>query len=56
MGAGTERKRILIIEDDESISLGLRMNLEAEGYGVEVADDGETGLERVRRREESFER
>jgi DNA-binding response OmpR family regulator len=37
-------KRILVIEDDPSIVLGLRMNLEAEGYAVEVADDGEAGL------------
>jgi len=38
----------LVVEDDPSISLGLRMNLEAEGYEVAVAEDGETGLERVR--------
>ena len=38
------KKRILIVEDDESISLGLRMNLEAEGYEVQVAADGEEGL------------
>ncbi|MCC6899028.1 MAG: response regulator transcription factor [Polyangiaceae bacterium] len=38
------RKRILIVEDDESITLGLRMNLEAEGYEVIVATDGESGL------------
>lgn len=38
------KKRILIVEDDESISLGLRMNLEAEGYDVQVAADGEEGL------------
>jgi len=41
------RKRILIVEDDESISLGLRMNLEAEGYEVQVAADGEDGLTRA---------
>jgi DNA-binding response OmpR family regulator len=44
-------KRILVIEDDPSIILGLRMNLEAEGYGVEVAMDGETGLAQARRGE-----
>lgn len=44
-------KRILVIEDDPSIILGLRMNLEAEGYTVEVAMDGETGLEQARRGE-----
>ncbi|MBM4361967.1 MAG: response regulator transcription factor [Deltaproteobacteria bacterium] len=42
-----DRRRILIVEDDESISLGLRMNLEAEGYEVEVASDGETALARI---------
>lgn len=44
-------KRILVIEDDPSIILGLRMNLEAEGYSVEVAMDGETGLHQARREE-----
>jgi two-component system, OmpR family, alkaline phosphatase synthesis response regulator PhoP len=38
-------KRILVIEDDPSISWGLQMNLEAEGYQVRVAEDGEAGLE-----------
>lgn len=40
-------KRILVIEDDPSISWGLQMNLEAEGYQVRVAEDGEAGLELV---------
>lgn len=44
-------KRILVIEDDPSIVLGLRMNLEAEGYSVQVADDGESGLSRALRDE-----
>lgn len=39
--------RILIIEDDPSILLGLRINLSAEGYEVGVAEDGQSGLERV---------
>jgi DNA-binding response OmpR family regulator len=43
------RKRILVIEDDPSITLGLCMNLEAEGYHVTVADDGEAGLVEARR-------
>jgi DNA-binding response OmpR family regulator len=46
-----ESKLILVIEDDPSISLGLRMNLEAEGYRVEVAEDGEEGLRRAQRRD-----
>lgn len=48
MANGSDKRRILIVEDDESISMGLRMNLEAEGYEVRVADDGETGLELTR--------
>jgi DNA-binding response OmpR family regulator len=40
-------KRILVIEDDPSITLGLRMNLEAEGYLVRVAEDGEEGFEQA---------
>jgi len=44
LGAATPGKRILVIEDDPSIVLGLRMNLEAEGYSVQVAEDGESGL------------
>jgi DNA-binding response OmpR family regulator len=38
------RKTILVVEDDASISIGLRINLEKEGYGVLTADDGEQGL------------
>jgi len=36
--------KILVVEDDESITLGLEMNLEAEGYDVTIAVDGEDGL------------
>jgi DNA-binding response OmpR family regulator len=39
--------RILVIEDDPSILLGLRINLSAEGYEVGIAEDGRTGLDRV---------
>lgn len=35
---------VVLIEDDPSISAGLQMNLQAEGYRVSVAADGETGL------------
>lgn len=44
---------ILVVEDDPSISLGLRMNLEAEGYQVFLADDGEQGLTAAR--EQAFD-
>lgn len=39
--------RILIVEDNEDLSFGLRNNLEIEGYSVEVAADGESGLARA---------
>lgn len=41
-------ERILLVEGDPSIVVGLRMNLEREGYRVELAEDGEAGLERAR--------
>src|SRR5580693_2439594 len=44
-------RTVLIVEDDPSIALGLRMNLEAEGYGVLSAEDGEKALEVVREKE-----
>jgi DNA-binding response OmpR family regulator len=41
-------KTVLVVEDDESISLGLEMNLSAEGYRVITAVDGEQGLSMAR--------
>jgi DNA-binding response OmpR family regulator len=41
-------KRVLVVEDDPSIAIGLRINLEREGYEVHVAEDGERGLELAR--------
>jgi two-component system alkaline phosphatase synthesis response regulator PhoP len=43
-----QSKRVLVVEDDPSIAMGLEMNLSAEGYRVEVAADGEEGLLRAR--------
>ena len=37
-------KRILVIEDEPQMRLGLRDNLELEGYEVETAVDGTEGL------------
>ncbi len=36
--------KVLIVEDEEHLATGLRFNLEAEGYEVEVADTGEGAL------------
>jgi len=40
--------RVLVVEDDTSILLGVRMSLEREGYEVGAAQDGEAGLQRAR--------
>lgn len=37
--------RILIVEDERNIALGMSYNLEKRGYAVEVADRGDKGLE-----------
>jgi DNA-binding response OmpR family regulator len=37
-------KRVLIVEDNRNLATGLRNNLEIEGYAVDVASDGTTGL------------
>jgi DNA-binding response OmpR family regulator len=39
--------RILVVEDDAQISRVLRLELEHEGYAVEVAADGLAGLEKA---------
>jgi DNA-binding response OmpR family regulator len=40
--------RILIIEDNRNLATGLKNNLEIEGYEVEVAVDGTSGLSLAR--------
>ena len=45
---GLEGRYVLVVEDDPSIALGLRINLEAEGYRVALAEDGELALELIR--------
>jgi len=39
--------RILVVEDEPSLALGLQEDLSIEGYEVEVARDGETALQRA---------
>jgi DNA-binding response OmpR family regulator len=41
-------KRILVIEDNRDLAYGLRNNLEIEGYQVELAEDGRSGLASAR--------
>ena len=41
-------KRVLIVEDEEHLAAGLKFNLEAEGYAVELEENGQTALERLK--------
>jgi DNA-binding response OmpR family regulator len=41
-------KKVLIIEDDPGISLGIKDEFESEGYDVWAVDNGEKGLEAAR--------
>src|SRR6516225_6743069 len=38
--------KILVVEDEQHLAEGLRFNLEAEGYRVDLVDTGEAALER----------
>jgi two-component system alkaline phosphatase synthesis response regulator PhoP len=40
--------RVLVVEDNEALAFGLRNNLEIEGYAVDVAADGPSGLAAAR--------
>ena len=39
--------RVLIVEDEEHLAAGLKLNLEAEGFEADVEDNGEVALERL---------
>jgi two-component system alkaline phosphatase synthesis response regulator PhoP len=39
--------RVLVAEDEAALAFGLKLDLEAEGYRVETAGDGETALQRA---------
>ncbi|MFZ1289474.1 MAG: response regulator transcription factor [Melioribacteraceae bacterium] len=41
-------KKILIVEDEESMQLGLGNNLRYDGYEVDFASDGEEGLKKIK--------
>ncbi len=45
MNEPTARPRLLIVEDDPQLSTGLLLYLEAEGYQVKLAENGDKGLE-----------
>lgn len=41
-------KRILVVDDEPNMRLGLKDNLEFEGYEVETAQDGQEGYEKAK--------
>ncbi|HEX3093525.1 MAG TPA: response regulator transcription factor [Candidatus Angelobacter sp.] len=47
--------RILVVEDEGHIAQGLRFNLEAEGHSVQIAEDGESALDRMLAKKELFD-
>jgi two-component system, OmpR family, alkaline phosphatase synthesis response regulator PhoP len=47
--------RILIVEDEQHLAEGLRFNLEAEGYQVQVVDTGEAALDVLTAGESPFD-
>jgi DNA-binding response OmpR family regulator len=46
---------VLIVEDETHLAQGLRFNLEAEGYSVQVIDNGEDALKRLLKDREHFD-
>lgn len=40
--------RILLVEDEPAMQLGLKDNLELESYSVDIAGDGEIGLQKLK--------
>jgi two-component system, OmpR family, alkaline phosphatase synthesis response regulator PhoP len=47
--------RILVVEDEQHLAEGLRFNLEAEGYQVQVVDTGEAALAALRPESPAFD-
>jgi len=43
-----QRRSVVVVEDDAAIAMGLRINLEKEGYDVRLANDGEAALATIR--------
>ncbi len=43
-----DKKRVLLVEDEEALRLSLKLNFELEGYDVTMASTGPDALERMR--------
>jgi DNA-binding response OmpR family regulator len=47
--------KVLVVEDEQHLADGLRFNLEAEGYQVQLTDTGESALEILRTEPSAFD-
>jgi DNA-binding response OmpR family regulator len=47
--------RVLVVEDEQHLAEGLRFNLEAEGYQVQLVDTGEAALEKLKEESPAFD-
>jgi DNA-binding response OmpR family regulator len=47
--------RVLVVEDELHLAEGLRFNLEAEGYQVQLVDAGEAALEKLKAESPAFD-
>jgi len=47
--------RVLVVEDEAHLADGLKFNLEAEGYFVQVVGDGESAIDRLLKTKEKFD-
>ena len=43
----TNKERILLVEDEDSLAIGLEFNLSAEGYSVSWVNDGKKALQQI---------
>ena len=47
MATSTDAKHILVVEDEQHLAIGIKYNLEAEGYRVSLAGDGPAALQLI---------
>jgi len=48
-------KRILVVEDEDHLAIGIKYNLEAEGYDVDIVGDGRAALEKFESDPQNFD-
>jgi DNA-binding response OmpR family regulator len=47
--------RILVVEDNQKLALGLKKGLEGEGFAVDTLSDGEAGLSRIELQNQDYD-